>query len=430
MNCGTEALISKITNKKLDKSVEVSFSVIGKLPDCKRINAKDVLKVLSSEDAPITTGLDYNPYNIPANAFECHGGECENTGTFYTGQSGAKAFYFLPYRAVDFANGIITFFVTGFTGSKNVTVTISDTEAQTNADVYTVSAKGVAGEFTPVAIDLSATPTSVVGTGYVAPEFGAYINIAIADANAGISSISIFDSIKDFEINNTVTVGCLTEITGDDAIDAAEASCDDPGYDLSNPISFERTVVGTRVTANYDLLNPVMGKGESTKGQEIVKTTLTVEADGDLGKVVIPDLSAEECGFVTVMSDCATLKRIDLATRIALDDDQYNIIPNEDGTYSMYVNAHLVGKDLFIAYPKDVDVEELIADEMNIGGVRVVMRVPFTEENGRHGYYIYGNVLVTSFPVSITSDTTEFSFTLSIQRQKDGHMYKKVYILD
>lgn len=429
MNCGTEDLIKKITNKKLDKSVEVSFSVFGKLPDCKRINTEDVLKVLSSSDAEITTGFDYNPYNIPANMFECHGGECENTGTFYPGQSGAKAFYYLPYHAAEFASGIITFYVTGFTGSKNVTLTISDTEAQTNADVYTVSAKGIAGEFTPVAIDLSGTPTSTVGTGYTPADFGAYINISIADANAGISSIAVFDSIKDFEINNTVTVGCLTEITGDDAIDAAEASCDEAGYDLTNPVSFERTVVGNRVTANYDLLNPVMGRGEGTKGQEIYKTRMTVEADGSLGKVVIPDISAEECGFVTVMSDCATLKRIDLATKIALDDDQYNLIPNEDGTYSLYVNAHLVGKELFIAYPRDVEVEELVADERNVGGVQTVMRVPFSEENGRHGYYLYGNVFVTSFPVSLTTDNTEFSFTISIQRQKDGHLYKKVYIL-
>lgn len=430
MNCGTEDLIKKITNKKLDKSVEVSFSVFGKLPDCKRIDTQDLLKVLSSSDAEITTGIDYNPYNIPANSFECHGDECVNTGTFYPGQSGAKVFYYLPYNAVDFANGIITFFVTGFTGSKNVTLTISDTEAMTNADVYTVSAKGVAGEFVPVAIDLSGTPTSTVGNGYTAAAFGAYINISVADAGAGISSISVFDSIKDFEVNNTVTVGCLTEITGDDAIDAAESNCDEPGYDLSNPISFERTIVGTRVTANYDLLNPVMGKGDGTTGQEIVKTKLTVVADGNLGKVTIPDLSAEECGFVTVMSDCATLKRIDLATKVALDDEQYNIIPEEDGAYSLYVNAHLVGKELFIAYPKDVAVEELVADEKNVGGVKTVMRVPFAEENGRHGYYIYGNVLVTSFPVSITSDNTEFSFTISIQRQANGHLYKKVYILD
>lgn len=430
MNCGTEDLIKKITNKKLDKAVEVSFSVLGKLPDCKRIDAQDVLKVLTSGDEPITTGIDYNPYNIPANSFECHGDECVNTGTLYPGQSGAKAFYFLPYNAVDFANGIITFFVTGFTGAKNVTLTISDTEAMTNADVYTVSAKGVAGEFTPVAIDLSGVPTSTVGTGYTAADFGAYINIAVADANAGISSIAVFDSIKDFEVNNTVTVGCLTEITGDDAIDAAEASCDDPGYDLTNPVSFERTIVAMRVTPNYDLLNPVMGKGESTKGQELVKVTKTVEADGDLGKVTIPDLSLDECGFVTVMSDCATLKRIDLATRIALDDEQYNIIANEDGTSTLYVNAHLVGKELFITYPKDVEVEELIADERNVGGVRTAMRVPFAEENGRHGYYIYGNVLVTSFPVSLTQDNTEFSFTISVQRQKDRHLYKKVYILD
>lgn len=431
MNCGTEDLIKKITMKKLDKFTEVSFSVLGKLPDCKRLDAQDVLKVLGANGDEITTGLDYNLFNIPENTFECANRDgCANTGTFYPGVANAKMFYFLPYNGVEFANGVITFYATGFTGSKNITVSISDKENMTNADVYVIPATGVTGKFVPVAVDLSATPNSVEGTGYAPSLAGAYLSISIDDANAGISSISVFDSIKDFEINDTVTVGCLTEITGDDAIDAAESACNDPSYDLSNPIAFERTVVGTRVSENYHLLNPVMGKGESTVGQKLVKTKMTVVADGNLGKVVLQDLSSEECGFMTVSSDCVTLKRIDLATKIALDDEQYNIIPNEDGSSSVYVNAHLVGKELFITYPSDTEIEEYIADEENVGGVQTIMRVPFTEEGGRKGYYRYGNVLVTSFPVSITQDDTEFSFTLSIQRQADGHLYKKVYFVN
>lgn len=430
MRCGTDKLISKITNKRLDNTTEVSFSVLGNLPDCKKLDTKNYLKILSSTDEEVESGIDYNSFSIPGNMFECHrDGSCINTGTLFPGQAGAKAFYFIPYDAVQFANGVITFYVTGFTGAKNVTLTISDTEAMTNADVYTQSVTVVTGEFSPVAIDLSSVPTSTEGDGYTASIQGAYIAISVADAGAGISSISVFDSIKDFEINNTVTVGCLTEISGDDAIDAAEASCDDPSYDLSTPISFERTVVGTRVTPNYDLLNPVMGKGSETTGQDIVTTEKIVTAEGDLGVVVIPDLSKEECGFVTVTTDCATLTRVNLPFKLALDDNQYNIIPQADGTSKLYVNAHLVGKELFISYPKDVMTEELVADEDNVGGVRVMMRVPFTEEGGRKGYYIYGNVLVTSFPVSITNESTEFSFTLSIQRQSDGHMYKKVYIV-
>lgn len=423
MRCDMDTLIHKITQNKLNKTTEVSFNVLGNLPDCKRINTYNVLKIVDADNQVVENPeTSYNKHNKPANAFECMKEGCVNTGTLYLGAAANYAVYRLPYDATKFAAGIVTFYVTGFTGAKNVTVKLSANDTFTAADVYTVSAVGKAGEFTPVVIDLSQTPTSQVGDGWTAGN-GAYMAVNVADANAGISSIAIFDSIEDFEINDVVKVGCLTEIGGDIEINAAEDSCNDNDYDTSD-LSFERTITGTRVTSNYHKLNPLLGKGDATEGFELVTLPYTVVADGDYGKVELPDAYQDECGYIMVSTDCDLLTRYEIPVKVALDQDHYQVL-KEDEITALYFNKALVGKEVIISYPRAREVEELVANEANVGSVRTRMVIPWVFDNGERGIKIYDHVLVTGFPDTINEEDTEFSFTITIKKDKTtGHYFR------
>lgn len=422
MRCDMETLINKIATNKLNKQVEVDFSIIGSLPDCRRINTKDYLKVMDAESVTVETVLAYNKYNKPANLLECADvGVCVNTGSLAVGATTNYIVYRLPYNAIDFASGIITFYVTGYTGAKNVTLKISDSANFTNADIYAVSATGKSGEFTPVLIDLSKTPTSTAGDGYTAIEGGAYIAINVADASASISSIAVFNSVDDFETNDVVKMGCLTEISGDDEINAAESACNKATHDTTD-LTFERTITGTKITENYFKLNPMVGKGEAATAYEILSKTYTVSAgtgdDAGYGVIEVPDLYEEECGFVAISTDCELLIRYDLPTLVTLDDDHFIVLGKK-----IYVNANLIGKEVTVSYPGEREVTELIASVDYIDSTRVRMFVPYKLSNGKKRAKVYNNVLVTSFTDTINEDDTEFSITVSIQKDASGHYY-------
>lgn len=426
MRCDMESLINKITLNKLNKQIEVDFAILGSLPDCKRINTRDYVKVIDAENAEVEATLAYNRYNKPANMLDCDNENCVNTGALAVGAATNYMVYKLPYDATKFANGIVTLYVTGFTGAKDVTVKIASADTFAAADVYTVSAVGVAGEWTPVLIDLSQTPTSVAGAGWTPSAVGAFIAVNVADANASISSIAIFDSIEDFETNEVVKVGCPTELSQDDEIDAAEASCNDPSYDTSS-ISIERTITGTKVTENYTSLDPYIGKGEATTGFEKFSKTMDVvagtDANAGYGVITLADADQDECGYIMVAADCLILKRYNVPVRVTLDEEHFIVIPNADGSTSILVNSNLVGKEVTVSYPRKRNVTELVANEANIGTKRVKMYVPFTLSNGKKGAKEYRNVLVTSFTDTINEDDTEFSFTLTIRPDSEGHLY-------
>ena len=429
MRCDMDKLISTVTSDKLDKRTEVTFALKGKLPDCKRINTRDYLKVVNASNVAVDTVLEYNKFDIPENMFECGFPDtCVNTGTLALGAATNYAVFKLPYDGAKFSSGIITFYVKGFTGTKNYTFKISASADFDNADVYTDTVVGVAGEFTPVIIDLSATPSSVVGTGWNATKF-VYIAINVDSADAVISSIAVFDSIDDFEINDVVKMRCLTTIEGDDAIDAAEATCANPNakHDTSSP-TFERTITGTAVTDNYQMLNPLVGKGEATKGFDIVTQTFPVVADGNWGVTTIPDAYLDECGYIQIASDCQLLKRYDLPKVVALDDDHFIVTRQSDGLTVIHFNKNLVGKDVTISYPREVTLEkEEVANIDNVDGVKVEMYVPYKMSNGKKRAKVYKNVLVTSFSDPRGEDDTEISVTLSIQKDESGHYYHIYY---
>ena len=88
-----------------------------------------------------------------------------------------------------------------------------------------------------------------------------------------------------------------------------------------------------------------------------------------------------------------------------------------------------------VAYPKLVEVEEIIGDFDYLGEkrVRYTETVSVMTGDGRVDSQIvtiYDNVLVTTFPDTINEDETEFSFTVRIQKGRDGHIFHRYKIVD
>lgn len=430
--CNNEELLKKLGINKLTEQVEVDFTLHKELPDCRKINTKNYSAVSGT--------VTYNKYRVPANAFECMRKGCVNSGTLIMASASETVTFRVKEDATEFAAGVVTFYVAvpaGATFPVTVTFKISGASNFTNADVYTVSVTQAmvgADGFAPIVIDLSQTPSSEEGTGWAASNTGAYIQLS-ASAVVGFSSIAIFDSILDFEINDTVKVGCLSTVGGSFDVSAIESACARAQYDDS-VTSFSYTVTGRKVTPNYWKLNPLMAKGTKTKGFQIATVKETVAASGGYGKITLPDVYQEECGFVAVQlaDGCdatdSTLTELSVPTLITLDLDHFQVIKNADGTTDIMFNADHVGTDMLVSYPKEVDIEETVASIDNLNGTRVRMTVPYCADDGIQYRDIFDNVLITSFPANITNtDGMEFSFTITIFRDENGYFFRRQKIV-
>lgn len=422
MNCKNDAFMRKVGVEKLDKKVEVDFDVQRFLPDCRRIKAD---KYVSTEASAPT----YNRYKIPANQFECMNSGCVNSGTLYVG--GAKTVY-KAMNGEDFANGVITFYVTEDVTS--VEVLVSDTQAGTNGDKYTVTPGAAVNGFKAVIVDLTQTPTEV-GNGWTPSENYAYISItATTNGEGGISSIGIFDDLEDFQTSTHVKAACVTSIDGSWDLDVAENACFPNNYAYNENRSFERTFTFTKVTPNYWRLNPMFKRGSAVQGFDIVTVERTIKSSNGFGVVTIDDMNQNECRFFSAMladSPCvveqAQLEKLSVPMSIALDEAHYVLVDAGEGATNVMFNAEHIGKKVLISYPKLVEVEEFIFSDDAINELRTSMSYVKRHTDGQKYRFVFNKVLVTSFSESISEDENEFSVTFSVQKDENGiygHAYR------
>lgn len=431
-----ELSMSKISVDKLNKQVETEFTVSHDLPDCRRINASK----------RVSGGGTFNRYIRPNNQFECMRTGCVNSGTLYN--EGANTVYKAPFDATEFATGVITFYETGVADG-TARVKVSSSVDFTDADVYDIPLANMttgADGYKAVVVDLAKTPTSVEGNGWEAIANGAFIAIEIipTDAQAdksviGISSISIFDDIADFEVNSTVKIACLTTLGGAWELEALEATCiNNGGYDDTTINNFEHTLTGKLLTPNYQILNPLMGKGSAVEGWDSETIEKTVEADGsgNYGVVTLPDKDADECGFMSVAlaDSCnitdAALAELSIPSLTEVDEKHYVVVPNEDGSTAVYFNKAHIGAPVIINYPRKAEIEEWELHEKNVAGKRVRWTYAKTWSDGTKWRFIYDNVLITSFPEEINEEESEFEFTIVIQKDASGRVGRVQRILD
>ena len=439
MRCKNDVYMRKIGVNKIDKNMEVDFDVQRNLPDCHKINTS---RYVSTQ----ATNPQYSMYTVPANQFECMNMSCVNSGTLYIG-SDKKTIYKVP-EGESFSAGVITFYVT-----QNVTsveVTLSDTEAGTNAWKYTVTPSAVKSDgYKAVIVDLTQTPTKV-GEGWTPSDASVYVGITLTASEntigsavvcgdnvcAGLSSIAIFEDMEDFVASAHVKVACLTGIDGSWDLDVAENACFANGYDTSSRPTFEKTITGTKVTANYWRLNPLYKRGSAVEGFDIVTVEKTVQAGDGYGIVVLDDMNQNECGFFSAMlatAPCidgeATLDKISVPMAVTLDEKHYVLVDAGDGNTNVLFNSRLAGQKVLISYPRIAEVEEFIISADDINEVRTRMSYVKKHTDGFRYRFVFNNVLITSFPDAITEDEVEFEFTVSIQPDANGvygHAYRIV----
>lgn len=426
--CKNDKLMSKIGINKIDKErMEVSFEVLRDLPDCKKINTKNFF-------ATTATSNSYNFHDRPADEFVCKPSLCNNTGTLTPINTTASpsVSYRVPYDAREFAAGLLTFYVKKVSSaSADIVVKLSAIGDTTNYDEYTIP---VVGEgFKPVVIDLSTAPTEEGGTGWQVNENGCELTITVP-TGTGLSSIAIYDDVRDFETSSVVKVGCLSEVGGAIDLAVATASCWHSGYDTSEKPTIEKTITGNSVTPNYWKLNPMNGKNKITKSfiNATFEKELTLSDDGKYAIALLPDAKEDECGFFgsTLADVCdfslAQMERLTVPVgSIDLDEGHFIIGDNPTGGKIAYYSKELAGQNVIITYPKVVDVDERIANFENVDEVRCRMSYTQTLTDGCVVTKIFDNVLITSFPDTINSEETEFSFTINIQPDVGGNYYRE-----
>lgn len=433
--CTNEVLLNKIGLDPIKENAEIEFRLRTDLPDCRKISAD---AYIAASETP-----GYSKFRKPQNRFECMRTGCVNTGTINLATADATVTYRAMYDAVEFANGVVTYYVyvpQGTTFPVVATFKIGDDAALTNADVYTVNitqAMVTSDGFVPMFIDLSQTPASVEGNGWTPAPTGAYIQLS-ADKPVGYSSISIFDTIEDFETNDVVKVSCISTMGGTSDVELIQNRCQDAQYnDSINQLTFPLT--GTRATPNYHKLNPLEGRGDAVTGFDTTTVKKTVEAytydTKNYGRVTLADAYQDVCGYfaIQIADSCdvteASLTELSVPTITDIDAGHYQIIKNADGTTDIILNEEIVDMGIIVSYPKRVQIEEYVGNPDNLGSVHVSMLVPVQQSDGVKMVYIYENVFVTSFPTTITNETAEFAFTITIARDANGHFYKRQRII-
>lgn len=444
--CKNAVLLHKIGTPKIDDFLEVSFSLYSDVTNCVSINTRDYTDI---------SALDhYAMYDRPANQYDCDGGVCTNTGTLYVdvddsdcGDNDAFATFYKAFDATEYASGVITMYMNGTfaTGDKAV-VKISDASTFADADVYEVTLGDAATDgYVPVLVDLSATPASTEGSGWEASNSGAYIEVSVMNGSTykafGVSTISFYKSLYELAMNAIVKIGCLSEVGGTFDVGALEETCLSSGYDKTSIASgIERTITGKQMTSNYWMLNPLTGmnrfagNAETTLGYKIETVKKTI---GDEGTVEIDDMSDETCDFIGAQIDdhCVTptadmLYRIQSPVAVTLSYDQFQVLTNDEGVATFYFSTDLAGKDVLITYPKKVELKErIVGNSDNLGEVRVKMSYPWKYEDGTEEIHTFNNVLITSFPASITNEESEFTFTITIFPDADGNWFTTQRVL-
>jgi len=426
--------------KPLNKTIEVDFSVLTDLENCVRINTRNYL-------ADFTNGSPhFNPINIPDDKFGCLADGCKNSGTLeLEGEANsASARFAVRANATEFATGIITYYVYfEHADTYNVTTRISDyaDQIQNSYDKYITTVTVDARGFYPIIVDLNDFPepkTDPNNSGWLPTPSGVTLDLSVDATEAGFSSIFIYNSIEDFEVNDVVKVGCIDEFSGEFTLDARDASCFGIGYDPAS-IAIERTITGRSVTANYWKLNPLTKRGDAVNGwlpRTVEETVKEMTLDGvDYGYIHLPDLHQEECGFLlaSLSHTCVTdgiLNRVHSPSVLDISSTQFILLdatihPDYESGHLLLFHKSLIDKDVLISYPQEVlNVDHFVGNASDLDARRVRMSIVKEQTDGVRQHYVYNNVLVTSFPDTLSDEETTFDFTISVQRDQNGNFYE------
>lgn len=453
-NCNRNRARAKfVSQKQVDKYQTVDFNIGADIDACAKINTRRYI------DTDAKTAI-YRSATVPADLINaCESVGCKNSGTLFletnetekTVEGGkayaekAKALFTTVSDALDYAAGVLYFYVhVANEGKYTINATLSDiTDTKQNAaDKYTVEINAVRTGFYPVTIELAKAPQETIGKGWTPSTSGTAISIEVEAEKAtqgtimvGLSSIALFNDVEDLRTNEVVKVSCLTGADGDDTIDAVEEACQGAQHD-SSTAAVERTVTHKQFTPNYAKLNPMYHDGDDAVGFAMRTVQLTVKEEGDYGFVHIADHNTEECGMIyaSLEDSCNTtdslLTRLSGPNLVTLDERQFQVIntkynPDVEVIGSkLYFNRELVGRDVIVSYPQEVEAKHYFISDEEINERHVTMTYPKELSDGTIETLVYRNVFITSFPMGLTADNeAEKSLTISVKRDRNGRFY-------
>jgi len=452
--CGNTILANKIGYAPITDNTEISLAVATEMEDCVLVNTKNFDSYCGN--AAGTTAI-YNAFNVPEDLLQCLPRGCRNTGTLtVTGTPGGEvgATFLHRFDATEYVTGVLmAYFSFPAAGEFEVSLTIGDITQDLDlpgANFYnyakTVTVDGP--KTLPIIFMLDELPTEIGGLGWEATSAGAAIELSIRPldpATVGIleiSTISMFTSIEAFQLNDVIKIGCVEDFSGDVTLDVTDSMCFGSGYDTST-VSIERTFTGSSVTPNYWKLNPLESAGQLETGWVTQRQMMTVEVEtrpeGDFGFIQLPDINLNECSFVFIQraANCnvadSILNRVNTPQAVAIAEDQFILLDPAMTTISdsgkILLNEALIGEELIVSYPQEVEVNHFVANTSMANARRVRLSFERETTDGTRENIIFDNVLVTSFPQSITREETTFAFTVSIQRQANGNFYDRFVVI-
>lgn len=429
VGCRNEALVDKLTTNKLDEYSELAISITEELEACATIRTSKYISTVSAT-------AYFNPRKKPTDQLNCDPVGCHVTGTLFLTAEGAnqpvEAKFISKSDSTNYVAGLVYYYVYFETaGTYPITTKISDIAdtTQTNSYVYENDIVVTAPGYYPVMVDLSTVPASQTGTGWVATNRGITLDVSITSDDAeqvltaGISSISLFNSIHDLELNDTVILGCLDDFTGDYTVDPTDATCFGAEYDPATA-TVERTVTARKITPNAWKLNPFITKGEKTEGwipetQEVTIETTTIDGV-EYGMAQVSDRYEEECEFnyVALPSNCDIVSGYftQVNSPVAMKIDERQFIVLEDGVYLF--NAEMVGETVLIRYAKTVEVTHYVGSTKAMKGRKAKMSRVRTLSDGTRQHFIFPKTLITSFPDTDGLEETTFAFTFQMFRDR------------
>lgn len=429
--CNLNKIVAqKVAPQKLTNLDELDFTISRDIDACAKINTKNY--VSTGSDA----NLVYDRLLVPDDLLNvCESFGCKNTGTLQ-GANVETAIFKSATDATKYSAGIMTFYAystVGGTGSYEVKITDIQDALATNNNTYTGSITFPdGGGFALVVVDL--TEGTATGNGWTATPNGVNVSVNVTsptDGTSGISSISLFESIMDLEGNDVVKLGCLQSIGGDDTVDPLETSCFGDGYDEES-VAVTRTLTAQSWTPNVWKLNPLVSRGDRTEGFMMDTVEVTVPNDG---RIILADAYRDQCGmvYVSLNDSCnvtdAVLNRVNVGNSgIMLDPDQFAVETNVENGIVVRVATELAGKVLVVSYPRQVEGEHFVANTNTLNDRKVTLTYKRPMNDGTIDVFIYRNVLVTSFPQTISKSDTDFEYSISIQKDRNGNYYEYMRI--
>ncbi len=162
--------------------------------------------------------------------------------------------------------------------------------------------------------------------------------------------------------------------------------------------------------------------------------TLEVTVPDD-GKIILADAYRDQCGmvYVALNDSCnvtdAVLNRVNVGNSgIMLDSDQFAVETNIENGIVVRVATELAGKVVVVSYPRQVEGEHFVANTNTLNDRKTTLTYKRPMNDGTIDVFIYRNVLVTSFPQTISKTDTDFEYSISVQKDRNGNYYEYMRI--